>query len=183
MAYNFSPLKDRIKEVQEWLSKEFTSIRTGRATPALLDSVQVESYGARMPISQVGSISVEDPRTLRISPWDVSQVKEIEKAIIAANLGVSVSVDDKGARVFFPELTSERRTILMKLAKERLEDARVSLRKERDQVWNEIQAKEKEGGMGEDEKFRYKDEMQKYIDEANKKLEELFEKKEKEITS
>ncbi len=181
MAYNFSPLKERIKETQEWLIREYTSIRTGRATPVLLDGVQIDAYGSKMPISQVASISIEDPRTLQISPWDTTQIKEIEKAILEANLGVSPVVDDKGVRVFFPELTSERRVILMKLAKEKLEDARITLRKERDHTWNDIQVQEKEGAMSEDDKFRSKDEMQKHIDEANKKFDETFDKKEKEI--
>ena len=132
---------------------------------------------------QVGSLSTEDPRTLRVSVWDQSQVKDVEKAIIAANLGVAVSVDEKGVRVSFPELTSERRTSLIKIAKEKLEQARVTLRKLRDEVWNDIQAKEKLGGMGEDEKFRFKDEMEKLVKEANKMLDEQAEKKEKEIMS
>ena len=182
MAYDFKPLKDKIKDIQDWLTREMSSIRTGRATPLLLDGIQVDAYGSRMPVNQVANISVEDARCLRITPWDMTQAKEIEKAILQADLGVSVSADDKGVRVIFPELTGERRTILIKLAKERLEDARVSLRKERESVWSDIQAAEKEGGMGEDDKFRYKEEMQKHIDESNKKFDELFEKKEKEIS-
>ena len=160
-----------------------SGIRTGRATPTLLDGVQVEAYGARMPISQVASLSTEDARTLRITPWDASQTKEIERAITLANLGVSSAVDDKGLRVFFPELTSERREQLLKISKQKLEEARVALRGERDKVWSDIQAKEKDGKLSEDEKFRAKDEMQKLIDEGNKKLEELAERKEKEISS
>ena len=136
-----------------------------------------------MPISQVASLSTEDARTLRITPWDASQVKEIERAITLANLGVSSAVDDKGLRVFFPELTSERREQLLKISKQKLEEARVALRGERDKVWSDIQAKEKDGKLSEDEKFRAKDEMQKLVDEGNKKLEELAERKEKEISS
>src|SRR3989344_7573292 len=98
MAYNFQPLKAAIATVEDWLKKEFQGIRTGRASPSLLDGVQVEAYGSRMPINQVGGISVEDARTLRISPWDMSQVKSIEKAIVDANLGVGVGSDDKGVR-------------------------------------------------------------------------------------
>ena len=183
MAYDFKQLKTNIAATHEWLVKEMSGIRTGRATPTLLDGVQVEAYGARMPISQVASLSTEDARTLRITPWDASQVKEIERAITLANLGVSSAVDDKGLRVFFPELTSERREQLLKISKQKLEEARVALRGERDKVWSDIQAKEKDGKLSEDEKFRAKDEMQKLIDEGNKKLEELAERKEKEISS
>ncbi len=181
MAYDFSSLKQKITETEGWLKKEFQGIRTGRATPALLDGIQVESYGARVPLNQVGNVGVEDPRTLRISVWNAEQIKDIEKAIADANLGVGVSSDEKGVRVTFPELTTERRDTLIKLAKGKLEEARISLRNERDDVWQDIQKKEKEGELSEDEKFRYKDEMQKLIDEANKSLDILSDKKEDEI--
>jgi ribosome recycling factor len=158
-------------------------IRTGRATPTLLDNVKVESYGSMVNLNQVGSMATEDARTLRISVWDASQMKAVEKAIIAANLGVAVAVDDKGIRVSFPELTSERRTSLIKIAKEKLELGRISLRKLRDETWEDIQKKEKAGGMGEDEKFRFKAEMEKLIQDGNKTLDDLAERKEKEIMS
>ena len=183
MAYNFNPFKQKLKETEDWLKKELASVRTGRATPALLDGVQVESYGQRMNLNQIGSITTEDARTLRVSVWDASQTKDVEKAITAANLGVSVGTDEKGVRVFFPELTSERRAILNKLVKEKLEAARVALRGERDRVSKNIDAKEKSEGMGEDEKFRYKNDMQKLIDDANKQLDQIAAAKEKEISS
>jgi ribosome recycling factor len=183
MTYDFNPLKKKIKDVEEWLKREQMQIRTGRATPALLDNVKVESYGSMMNLNQVGSMSTEDPRTLRVSVWDTTQLKAVEKAIIAANLGVAVAVDDKGIRVSFPELTSERRVSLIKIAKEKLESARISLRKLRDETWDDIQKKEKDGGMGEDEKFRFKTEMEKLIQEGNKMLDEAATRKEKEIMS
>lgn len=183
MAYNFSSLKQSIKEVEEWLKKEHSGIRTGRATPAILDGVMVESYGSKMPVNQIGNITSEGARSLRITPWEISQAKAIEKAILVSDLGLSVSVDDKGVRVTFPELTTERRNSLIKIVKQKLEDARVSLRGERDKAWEDIQTKEKEGGMGEDEKFRLKNEMQKLIDEGNKNLDEITSRKEKEILS
>ena len=181
MIYNFTPFKQGIKEVEEWLKKELSGIRTGKASPALLDIVKVEVYGSFMPINQVASVNLEDARSIRITPWDVSQVKPIEKAITASNLGLSVTVDDKGLRVIFPELTTERRSDLMKVVKQKLEDARKSVRLEREKVMNDVEKKEKEGGMGEDEKFRIKGDVQKIVDETNKNLESLFEKKEKEI--
>ena len=183
MAYNFNAFKDESKNIEEWLRKEYDGIRTSRATPAVLDTVSVESYGARMPIKQVATINVEGPRTIRIVPFDASQVKAVEKAIIVSNLGLSVGVDDKGVRVSFPELTAERREQLIKLAKERLEHSRVSVRKVRDTSIKDIEAKEKEGGMGEDEKKRIKTELQKMVDALNQKLLESFEKKETEILS
>lgn len=181
MTYDFSNFKKRIKEIGEQLNKEFAGLRTGRATPAILDGVAVESYGSKLSIKELGNIAVEDARTLKISPWDAAQAKNIEKAIAASNLGLSVSLGDGGIRVFFPELTAERREAILKVAKEKLEQAKVVLRHERDRVWKDIQDKEKAGGMGEDEKFRLKNELQKETDAANKNSDEQFIKKEKEI--
>ncbi|MCU0660504.1 MAG: ribosome recycling factor [Candidatus Pacebacteria bacterium] len=181
MAYNFSQTKAEAQKIGEWLSKEYSQIHTGRASPALLDGIQIESYGSWMPIKNVSAIHIEDPKTLRVAPWDKSQVKEVERAIQAANLGLSVATDDAGLRVIFPMLTTERRVSLVKILKERLEDARVSVRKMREETWNAIQAKEKEGGMSEDEKFRLKDDLQKIVDETNADLESIFQKKENEV--
>ncbi|HVS79456.1 MAG TPA: ribosome recycling factor [Candidatus Paceibacterota bacterium] len=183
MAYNFAPFQQKVKESEDWLKQEYQGLRTGRATPAILDLVKVESYGTRMPLNQIGGISIEDARTLRITPWDMSQVKSVEKALMESDLGLGVSVDEKGLRVKFPELTAERRDQLVKVARQKLEDARVALRSEREKTWDDIQKKEKEGGMSEDEKFRLKDQMQKIVDEANKRLEEMAEKKEQEIAA
>jgi ribosome recycling factor len=183
MIYDFKNLKEKIKDAQDWLVKEYTTLRTGIASPAILDGVQVEAYGTRMHINQCASIGIEDARVIRVTPYDKSQSKEIEKAITAANLGVSVAVDDKGVRIFFPEVTGDKRILLIKTAKAKLEETRINLRKFRDETMKDIEVKEKEGGMGEDDRFRFKAEMQKIIDEANKNLEILFEKKEKEINS
>jgi ribosome recycling factor len=183
MQYDFSSFKKKIKELEEWLKKEQSQIRTGRATPALLDGIMVEAYDSKMSLSQIGSIANEDPRTLRISIWDTSLIKNAERAIGNANLGVSAIVDDKGIRVIFPELTTERRQSVLKIAKEKLEQARVSLRKLREDIWADIQAKEKDGEMSEDDKFRFKDEMEKIVKDTNKSLDDLHERKEKEIMS
>lgn len=182
MNYNFSPFKQEIKNLEEWLRREFSTIRTGRASPAILDSVMVDAYGTPMPINQLANISIEDARMMRVTPWDASQVKAIEKAIATSDLGLSVAVDDKGLRIMFPELTSDRRAALIKIAKQKLEDARVTLRTEREKTVKDIDSKEKEGGMSEDEKFRFKAELQKIVDDAGKMLDEIFAKKEKEIT-
>ena len=182
MAYTFGTFDARATEVIEWLAKEYTSIRTGRATPALLDGIQVESYGARVPLVQVASVSVEDPRTLRVSPWDAGGAKAIEKAITDANLGISVVSDDRGVRVMFPELTSDRRAQLMKIAKVKLEDARVSLRKARDETMRDVEQQEKDGELTKDEKFRAKDDLQKRVDAANDRLSMALTKKETEIS-
>ncbi|HEY4503746.1 MAG TPA: ribosome recycling factor [Candidatus Paceibacterota bacterium] len=183
MAYDFSKFKKSITTSEEWVKKEFSGIRTGQANPAILDGIKVESYGTPVPISQIGSIITEGSRTIRITPWDISHTKEIEKAISIANLGLSVSVDDKGLRVHFPELTEERRAEIVKMAKERLEEGKKKIRIYRDDAMKELQSKEKDGSLGKDDVFRYKNEAQKMVDECNKKLEELYAKKEREIMS
>jgi len=182
MAYNFAILREKVKDTESWLQKEFGSIRTGRASPNILDTISVESYGSFMPINQVANISTEDARTLRISPWDATLIKEIEKAITKADIGISVSTDEGGLRASFPELTTESRAKLVKVAKDKYEQARIALRTEREAVWNDIQRQEKESLMSEDDKFRAKEDMQKIIDEGNRLLETLFEKKDKEIS-
>ena len=183
MSYDFTKFKKSLSGTEEWVKREFSSIRTGQASPTLLDSVKVESYGAVVPLSQVGSIMTEGARSLRITPWDLSQSKSVEKAITVANLGVSVSIDDKGLRVNFPELTAESRTATVKIAKEKLEEGRKQIRLHRDEAMKDLKAKEKAGGIGEDEVFRHEKEIQKFVDETNKKLDEIYSKKEKEITA
>jgi len=183
MAYDFSPLKAQIKETEEWLARELVGIRTGRATPTLLDGVKPEAYGTRTPLNQVAAVSVEDARTLRIIPWDASLTKAIEKAIVEADLGIAPSVDDQGLRVSFPELTSERRTQLKKLANEKAEHAKVTLRSHRTDAIHALEAVESEGGMGEDEAKRLKVEIQKLIDASTAALAKLVEKKEAEISA
>ncbi len=182
MAYNFNTFKEGVKGVEEWLKKELYTVRTGRANLSILDGVNVEAYGSFMPINQVANLSMEDVRVVRISPWDASVTKDVEKAIVASDLGLSVTVDDKGLRVIFPELTGERRTSLVKLTKQKLEDAKITLRGEREKTLKDIEAKEKAGEMSEDEKFRLKTELQKMLDECTRNLEGMFEKKEKEIS-
>jgi ribosome recycling factor len=182
MAYSFSDLDAHIKETEEWLVRELSTIRTGRATPAILDSVRVEVYGARTPLNQIGSVTIEDPRTLRVVPWDKSLLKDAEKAITDADLGVSVGTDDIGLRVFFPELTADRRTMLMKVANDKVEQAKVTLRGHRATAIKDIEAAEKDGGMGKDDVVRLKEEVQKKIDAGSEALEALAKRKHDEIT-
>jgi ribosome recycling factor len=179
MEFSITP---KLQEATAWLEKEFSGIRTGQASPALLDGVKVESYGAFMPIPQVGSVGIEDARTLRISAWDASIIPAIEKAIREADLGVSLATDSSGVRVIFPELTGERRTQLVKLAKVKLEDARVTVRSIRDEVMKQIENAQKGGDITEDEKYAHKETIQKQVDATNLTLENLLAKKEAEIS-
>lgn len=178
---DFKEFDEKLKGITNWLAKEFSSIRTGRATITFLDGIYVDVYGSRMPLNQVASISIEDPRTLKINPFDQSQSKNIEKAINDADLGISVSTSDSGIRVIFPELTSERRELLVKQAKKKLEEAKISVRSERDKVWKDIQTKQKNGEISEDDRDHLKDEMEKMVGETQKSFEGMLEKKEEEI--
>ena len=174
-------IKQKLNEVKEWLQKEYAGIRTGKSSPALLDSIRVESYGSLMPVNQVANISTEDARTLRVSPWDSSMISAIERAIQDADLGVSLATDSSGVRVIFPELTIERRAQLQKLAKSKLEDARIRVRAVRDDIMKNIDKSEKDGDISEDQKFTQKDAAQKAVDETNRALESLFDQKEVEL--
>ncbi|MDR3548511.1 MAG: ribosome recycling factor [Candidatus Pacebacteria bacterium] len=182
MAYDFKALDAQIQETEEWLSRELSGIRTGRAAPALLDNVKVDAYGSRTPLNQIGSVTIEDARTLRVVPWDKSLNKPAEKAITEADLGVSVATDDLGLRVFFPELTAERRTLLLKLANEKVEHAKVTLRGHRSQALKDLDAAEKEGGMGKDDLARLKEDVQKKIDAGGAALEAAAKRKQEEIS-
>ncbi len=181
MAYDFSTLKKNIKETEEWLLRELSGVRTGRATPTLLDGVKPEAYGARTPLTQLASVSIEDARTLRVIPWDSALLKAIEKGVTDADLGVGVATDDQGLRISFPELTSERRTQLSKIASDKTEQAKVTLRSHRTDAMHALDALEKEGGVGKDEIARLRSEVQKFIDGGADTLGEILKKKETEI--
>lgn len=159
------------------MGKEYRELNIGRASPMVLDSITVESYGSYVPLKNVASVSIEDPKTLRIAPWDKTQIKGIEKAIAGANLGLSVAVDDLGMRVIFPQLTTESRQTLVKVLKEKLEESRITVRRERENILKDME----NAGMTEDEKFNAKEELQKIINEANANLEATFEKKQTEV--
>ena len=180
--YDFKVFDGKVAASKEWLAKEYRGLRTGRAAPAILDSVQVSAYGSMVPLKQVGNVSTEDARTLRVTAFDASILKDIERGITAANIGVGTSSDGTSVRVTFPELTSERREQLVKLAKGKLEEARTAVRIARDEAWKEIQSREKEGTLTEDDKFSLKEELQKKVDAGNGDLEKAFERKQAEMS-
>lgn len=181
MAYDFSQVQTQKEAIIEWLKSEYRSISTGRATPQVLDLVHIDLYGSRTQIAHAGSVTIEDPRTLRVSPWDKTIVGHMEKAINDADLGLSVSSDADGLRVHFPALTTETRQKLVKLLKERLEESRIRVRSLREETNKDIDTRAKDGEYGEDEQHRYREEMQKIVDTVNTQLEELFQKKEREV--
>ncbi len=181
MTFQFTTFDQAITAAHDFLVAEYRAIQTGRATPQVLDLVQVEQYGSRVPLPHCASISIEDPKTLRVAPWDKSLIRDMEKAINDADLGLSVSSDDGGLRVHFPQLTGETREKLVRVLKERLEEARVRVRAAREEANKEIEALAKQGEYGEDDKNRFKEEVQKRVDSANQKLEDRFKDKEKEV--
>ena len=183
MSYSFSGFDAELKKAKEWLADEFTALRTGRANPAMVKDILVDCYGSKMKLENVASIGAQDARTLLIQPWDKASVEPIERAIRASNLGLQPVVDKDVIRVILPTLTGERRGALMKLVSEKLEEARIMSRKARDEIWKDIQTKERDGALSEDEKFRAKDELQKKIDAFNRDLEALVERKKTEIQS
>jgi ribosome recycling factor len=179
--YNFTELKTELSKIEDWLKTSYSQISTGRANPALLDGVSVESYGTFQPIKNIASIATEDVRTMLVTPWDKGVIKDIERALAASGLPLSVSSDGVGIRISIPQLTTENKSSLVKLCKEKLEDARVSVRLERQKTDKDIDAREKAGDYAQDAKARSKDELQKFIDTTNKNLEAIFSEKEKAI--
>ncbi len=181
--YDFKAFDTKAAATKEWLAKEYRGLRTGRATPAILDGVSVAAYGGMMPLKQVATVGVEDARTLRVTPFDASLAKDIERAVVAANLGVGTAADSSGLRVTFPELSAERRQQMIKLAKAKLEEARTTVRVGRDETKKDIEAKEKNSEINKDDKFRFGEDLQKRVDKTNEELEKAFDSKEAEMSA
>lgn len=176
-------IKPELNRAIEYLKSELSKLRVGRATPAMVEDLEVECYGQTMPLKQLANISVPQPRTITIQPWDRSILENIEKGIFRSSLGLTPIVDGEIIRINIPQLSEERRNELTKILNEKVEEARISIRHKREEAWKEIQEKEKAGEIREDDKFKGKDELQKVIDEYNEKIEETRKKKEEEITT
>ena len=174
-------LETRMQAAVDALTREFATVRTGRANASLLDSIRVEAYGNLTPINQVASVSVPDPRTIVIQPWDASQLKEIEKSIVKSDLGITPSNDGKVIRLTMPTLTEERRKQLAKSVGKFAEDARVAIRNVRREANDKLKALAKDKKVSEDEERRGHDQIQKTTDRFTAKIEELTKKKEHEV--
>jgi ribosome recycling factor len=174
-------LETRMQAAVDLLSREFSGVRTGRANTALLDTVRVEAYGTMQPINQVASLSVPDPRTLVIQPWDTSQMAAIEKAILKSDLGLTPSNDGKLIRLTMPTLTEDRRKQLAKTVGKFAEDARVAVRNIRRDANDRLKALAKDKKISQDEERRAHDQIQKATDRFIGKVDELAKKKEQEI--
>jgi ribosome recycling factor len=170
-----------VDQAIEHFKTDIGSLRTGRATPALVDNIQVLCYGVRTPIIQLASISVPEPRTIRIDPWDKNILKDVEKSINEANLGLQAVVDGKIIRINIPAMTEENRRDLTKILKEKLEKSKIELRGIREEIKSAIEDAEKDKEITEDDRFSYVEELNKEIESWNKKVIALAEAKEKEI--
>jgi len=176
-------LEARMNAAIDALGREFASVRTGRASPALLDGVRVDYYGTSTPITQMASVSVPDARTLTIQPWEAGQLKEVEKAIIKSDLGITPMNDGKLLRLTMPTLTEERRKQLAKVVGKIAEESRVAVRNLRREANDKLKALAKDKKVSEDDERRGHDQIQKTTDRFVAKVDELLKKKEQEILS
>ncbi len=174
-------IKPHLEKTIDYLKNELASLQAGRATPTLLENLDIKCYGQIMPLKQLASIQAPEPRVILVRPWDKSIIKEIESAIRNSRLGVSPVLDDDVIRINIPPLSEERRREFLRIAQEKAEECRISVRRHREEAWKEIQDLEKEKQIGEDDKFKAKEALQKLVDEYNKKIEEVSQKKEAEI--
>ena len=179
----FDKLEERMNKTLSVLEENFSEIRAGRANPAILNKITVEYYGVPTPINQVAGISVPEARLIVIQPWDVSVLKEIERAILASDIGLNPNNDGKVIRLSFPELTEERRKELVKDIKKIAEESKVAIRAIRRDVIDEAKAMEKESLMTEDELKKAEYQIQKLTDKKITEIDVITEKKEKEIMS
>lgn len=175
--------EEKMNKALEVLRKEFTTLRTGRASLGMLDGIMVDYYGTPTQLSQVANMAVPDPRQITIQPWEAKMLGEIEKAILKSDVGLTPSNDGKIIRLTIPQLTEERRQQIVKQAKKLAEDAKVAVRNIRRDVNDEIKkkSKDKETHVSEDETKKLQDEIQKTTDNHIKKIDELLAHKEKEI--
>jgi ribosome recycling factor len=165
----------------EVFKKELLSIRTGRASLALLDGITVDYYGTPTPLNQVATLGVPDPRQITIQPWEQKIIPEIEKAILKSNLGITPTNDGKIIRLNIPPLTEERRKELVKVAKKKAEDARIAIRNIRREINEEIKKAEKDKTLSEDDAKKLYEEIQKITDSFINKIDDILHQKEKEI--
>ena len=180
-AYDKNDVNRRMHGALENLKHDLAGLRTGRASTALLDPIQVEVYGANMPINQVATVSVPEPRLISVQVWDRSNLSAVEKAIRSAGLGLNPITDGQVIRLPIPELTEERRKELAKLCSQYAEKARIAVRNVRRDGMDQLKQDEKKGVIGEDERKRLETEVQKMTDDTIKEIDEAASHKEKEI--
>lgn len=173
--------EEKMIKAQEHLEHEFNTVRTGRANPAVLDSIRVSAYGSELPLNQVATVNTPDARTITVSPFDRNQLGAIERAIIAANLGMNPSNDGSLLRIIIPALTEERRKEMCKMAAKMAEEARVAIRHIRKHANDEIKRLEKDHDVPEDLAKQLHDKIQKLTDDHIKQVDTMLAKKEKAV--
>lgn len=173
--------EDKMKRSLDFLSQQFATVRAGRANAGVLDQIQVDYYGSPTPIQQVASVSSPDPRTLMIQPWDGSVLRDIERAILASELGINPQNDGKVIRLVFPQLTEERRKELAKQVKKYGEEAKVAVRNIRRDAMDKFKKQQKTSEITEDDYKGLEKDLQKLTDDYVKKVDEMTDKKEKEL--
>lgn len=181
MSQIIEKYKPDYEKACEHLKIEISSLKTGRATPLLVENILVESYGMKMPLKQVASISVPEARSILIEPWDKSIIKEIEKSIVNSNIGLNPVNEGQKLRINIPSLTEEDRKKLVKILNQKVEAAKIVIRGIRDKIRDDIQKMEKAKEIAEDERFRLQKELDEFTGTYNDKLKEIGEKKEEEI--
>ena len=180
---DYTSLKERMEKTINNFSEKLSEVRAGRANPAILNRAKIDYYGTPTPINQVAGISVPEARLIVIQPWDMSILKDIEKAILASDIGINPNNDGKVIRLAFPELNEERRKELVKDIKKMAEEAKVAIRAVRRDGIEEAKGLQKEGEMTEDELKQAENEIQKLTDKNIEEIDEILAKKEKEIMS
>ena len=173
--------EEKMKKAFESMNRQFHEVRTGRASPSLVEGLHIDYYGTPTMLKQLAAISAPDAHLIVIQPWDLTAIVEIEKAILKSNLGVSPSNDGKIIRIIVPQLSKERRQEMAKLLHKMSEDGRVSLRTIRREAKESVEKLEKDKLVSEDEKFRGIDDLQKVVDKYIAKIDELLKNKEKEV--
>ncbi len=173
--------EERMHKTLEVLKETLSRIRTGRANPAILSDVKVEAYGSVLPLKQVASILVPDPRTLQIRAYDRSILPQIEKAILKANLGLNPNREGESIRIFLPPLNEESRRNLLKIVKRDIEESKVGIRNIRRDIMESMKSAEKAGEITEDDYYRTQEKIQKLTDSITEEMDTLYQKKEKEI--
>ena len=180
---DFTNIKEKMDKTINVYNEKLSEVRAGRANPAILNKVRIDYYGTPTPINQVAGVSVPEARLIVIQPWDMSILKEIEKAIIASDIGINPNNDGKVIRLSFPELTEERRKELVKDIKKMAEEAKIAIRAVRRDGIEEAKANQKEGNMTEDELKQAEDQIQKMKDKSVEEIDKILENKEKEVMS
>lgn len=180
---DYTNIKQKMEKTISVYSEKLSEVRAGRANPAILNKVKIDYYGTPTPINQVAGVSVPEARLIVIQPWDVSVLKEIERAILASDIGINPNNDGKVIRLAFPELNEERRKEIVKDVRKMSEEAKVAIRSIRREGIDEAKAAQKDGEMTEDELKQAENEIQKMTDKSIEEIDKILEAKEKEVMS